>query len=221
MKTDEGKLPSRRAMLALGVVGVAAAGLGAYAAIGVARRSDVPPNIPGLLWPNPKRLEPFSLVDQDGQAFGVAQLQGHWNLVFFGYTYCPDVCPLTLQAIKSAKVKLAELGTPVDDLQAVLVSVDPQRDTPARLKSYVGFFGEEFVGVSGEEPRLSDFAAQLGVIYVRGEDDGAGGYLIDHTATVLVVDPDVQLVGPLYAPHEPERMAVEFRSIRSFVTSQS
>lgn len=208
-------------MLVLGGVGAAAAALGVYTAVGVARRSNLPPQIPGLLWPDPKRLEPFSLIDQNGDAFGVAQLEGHWNLIFFGYTHCPDVCPLTLQSIKAAKSKLAELGAETDDVRPVFVSVDPERDTPERLKSYLGFFGEDFVGVSGEHPALSDFASQLGAIYARGEDDDAGGYLVDHTATVLLIDPGARVVGLLHAPHEPERMAVEFNGIRKFVDSQS
>lgn len=215
---------SRRTAVMLTAVGACAAGLGAYAAIGLGRRAAPPPNLPGLLWPDPKRLEPFALLDHDAKPFDVARLEGHWNLLFFGYTFCPDVCPTTLQVLKSADAKMAQSGAAAGDLggemQYVFVSVDPERDTPEQLEAYMSFFGPRFVGVTGEPDAVAALARQVGVVYARGEDVDGGGYLVDHTATILVVDPRARLVGLLHAPHRVEALAGEFGDIRAFVSSE-
>ena len=186
------------------------AGIGA--ALVMQQRGDTPPDIEGLLWPNPRQLEASSLVDQDRDTFDLQNLRGQWTLLFFGYTFCPDVCPATLATLHDVHERLG-----ADDLQTVFVSVDPGRDTPERLGQYVRFFDPDFLGVTGGGDALRALTAQLGVIAFQTEPDADGNYLVDHTAAVLLLDPQARLVGLFRTPHEAEDIATRVRGIRDFV----
>jgi protein SCO1/2 len=192
------------------VIGAAALALGVYSQQLFVRP---PAEIPGLLWPDPKPIQPFSLDDHRGQPFDLERLKGHWTLLFFGYTNCPDVCPATLAVLSSVARRLA--GTPAArDLQYVFVSVDPQRDTPDRLAQYVTHFDPGFIGVTGPQERLGPFARQLGVLYMRNEADAQGAYTMDHSASVFLTDPQGRLLALIGPPHVPEEMAERLRQIR-------
>jgi len=148
--------------------------------------------------PVPLEIPEFELVDHRGDAFDRERLLGHWTLLFFGYTYCPDICPVTLQ--KLAPV-LDRLG-PDADLQAVFVSVDPERDDSARLAEYVAFFHPRLWGASGDEAEIDRLTSALGVYHAKSEvEDGGSGYLVDHSSSLFLVDPEARLHAIL---HEPE-----------------
>ncbi len=174
-------------------------------------------DVPGLFWPDPKAVGPFELVDHGGTPFDLARLEGKWTLMFFGYTHCPDVCPVTLSVIKQAYGVLEREGVDVADLQTVFVSVDPERDTLDHLREYLGYFDPRFVGVTGDDEALQGLTRQLGVLYIRNEPDENGSYLVDHTASVLVLDPEHRLVGLLGAPHEALDIADRLTRIRAVV----
>lgn len=129
--------------------------------------------------------------------FDTATLRGQVMLVYFGYTYCPDICPTSLAVTSAAMKQLspAELAR----LRLVFVSVDPQRDTPARLKDYVEFFHPSMVGVTGSAEQVAVAARQYGAAYARQDIGSAAGYVVDHSAWTYVVAPDGQLVGRI--PH--------------------
>ena len=194
------------------VVAVAALAAGALASW-VWTRDEVP-QIDGLLWPQSKAIESVALVDHAGEPFTRARLEGRWTLLFFGYTHCPDVCPITLSVLKNAKAQMADAG-PGEPVQVVFVSVDPARDTLEHMGAYVTHFDPGFLGVTGEDADLKAFARQLGVLYIRAEPDANGSYLVDHTAAVFLIDPRGHLVALFQAPHSAERIARDVPKIQS------
>lgn len=206
--------------------GVICMGLGIALALSLrSQNAPAPAGVEGLLWPNPKSVAAFTLTDQAGQAFDLERLRGKWSFLFFGYTHCPDICPITLGVLKSVADRLASEGRYAADSQMVFVSVDPARDTPEVLREYVGFFGPGFVGATGTDAQLTTFTRDLGVLYMRvGEGDGAvagTNYLVDHSAAVLLVDPQGRLVGVFPAPQTVDGVAQRYAAIRAFLEAQS
>ena len=149
--------------------------------------------------PAPARLADFSLLDQDGNPFSRDSFGGQWDLVFFGFTHCPDICPLTLQVLADARRQIFAAGhQPLPRI--VLVSVDPERDTPQIIDQYVNFFGDEVVGVTGDLAEIRKLTDGLGVYFEKsGVDDG--DYSVDHSAVVIVVDPQSRFSALFSAPH--------------------
>ena len=183
----------------------------------VLQRSSVTPDTraPGVLWPDGKPLEAFTLTDQRYQPFTLARLKGRWTFLFFGYTSCPDVCPATLALLKAVRSELAAAGDDVDGVQMALVSVDPARDSRQRLGAYVEHFDETFLGLGGSDAQVSKFARQVGAVYFRGQPDENGFYTVDHSTSIMLVDPLGRLVAIFPAPHQPERIAAQLRAMRA------
>ncbi|MDX1433096.1 MAG: SCO family protein [Gammaproteobacteria bacterium] len=204
----------KRHIVLVAAVAVVALVAGAVSAYFVSR-PDVS-DIPGLLWPKSKPLEPFALDDHDRRTFDLERLRGHWSMVFFGYTHCPDVCPVTLAVLKQVDGLLAG-DDDLAPMQYVFVSVDPVRDSLDHLGKYVGHFDEAFLGVTGDDEALASLARQLGVLYVRGEPGANGDYLVDHTAAIFLVDPRGHLLAIFHAPHNPATLAGYLERIRPLV----
>jgi protein SCO1 len=127
----------------------------------------------------------FSLVDQNGKSVTDADLKGKWQLVFFGYTHCPDVCPTALNDLSLA---LDQLGGKKKDVGIVFISVDPERDTPAVLKSYVESFGGPIVALTGTPNAVKQAAQDYKVFYAK-HPRADGGYDMDHSALIYIMDP--------------------------------
>ena len=139
--------------------------------------------------PTPAPLAEFSLADHDEQAFTKESFRGHWSLVFFGFTNCPDICPLTLQVLSAAKRRLSEQGqSPLPRI--VLVSVDPERDTPAKMALYVNAFGDGNLGITGDLDELRKLTSGLGIFFEKQKSDDES-YAVDHSSVVIVIDPAV------------------------------
>ena len=160
-----------------------------------------PPPTPttATVLPVPMPLPAFTLLDQQGRAVDASVFTGSWDLVFFGFTHCPDICPLTLQLLTEVRRRLADAGQePLPRI--VLVSVDPERDTPAALASYMGYYGDDNLGLTGELEELRKLTEALGIFFqqVPGDD---GNYTVDHSAVVLLVDPQGRYVALFGAPH--------------------
>lgn len=196
----------------IAILAVVALTLGAIASYVTSRRSE--PQIEGLLWPGSKPLTAFALEDHRREPFTLDRLTGHWTFLFFGYTHCPDVCPVTMSVLKNAIALMAKDGIDSESPQVVFVSVDPERDTLEHLAAYVGYFSADFFGVTGSEANLKDFARQLGVLYIRSEPDADGNYLVDHTAAVFLIDPRGHLVALFQAPHDAQRIARDVPKIQ-------
>jgi protein SCO1/2 len=156
-------------------------------------------------------LPPMAFIDQQGQPFGLEQLRGHWSILFFGFTSCPDVCPTTLALLAQVEKKLADL--PAEQRpHIVLVSVDPKRDTPERLARYVKSFSPTFTGITGEPAAMQEFALKMGVPVAISEQAG-GNYTVDHSAAIFVVDPNGALRALSSTPHEVPVIAEDYRSL--------
>lgn len=159
------------------------------------------PDEPGTAFvlPSPIALPDFSLLDQHGNAVSAETFQGQWDLVFFGFTHCPDICPTTLQTLAAAKRELAAAGTePLPRI--VLVSVDPDRDLPAQLGKYVDHFGAGNLGVTGELAEIKKLTKALGIYFEKQVADGEN-YGVDHSAAVLVFNPAGEFHALFSGPH--------------------
>ena len=164
-----------------------------------------------LLQP-PRNFGQLNLVDHRGEAFNNASLQDKWTLVFFGFTYCPDICPTTMSFLNEMMGQLD--GTEAEDTQVVMVTVDPARDTVEQLASYVPYFNPEFIGVTGEFLDIHRFATALNTPFrkVVGEGDD---YLIDHSANVVLINPRGDYHGFFKAPLDMAKMKLTYRSARA------
>lgn len=127
----------------------------------------------------------FTLMSSNGQRVSLDDFRGKLVVLYFGYTFCPDVCPATLVEIAGA---MNILGEDAKKVQAIMVSVDPERDTPEQLAEYVAHFDPNFLGVTGTPEEIAELATLYGIYYEKHEGSEASGYLIDHTATVMVID---------------------------------
>jgi len=184
----------------IAIVGVAAIATGAWLSYQVMS----PPAAPrtATVLPAPGSLPDFSLLDHAGNSIGRDVFAGHWSLVFFGFTHCPDICPLTLQVLADARTQLAEAGE--DELpQIVLVSVDPERDTPELLGQYVSYFGDDNLGITGELTEIRKLTGGLGVFFEKAAIDEEN-YSVDHSAVVLVINPRGQFHALFSAPHKAD-----------------
>lgn len=137
----------------------------------------------------------FTLIDHNGNRMHLSDYEGKWVILYYGYTFCPDVCPTTMMQLGRM---MPLLGKDVRRVQVFMISVDPERDTPERLKEYVTYFHPDFIGLTGTPEEVADAAAPFGIYYKRKEVEGASGYLMDHTASVTILDPQgrVRLIWP-------------------------
>lgn len=190
-----------------GVIAALAAALGVFAALQL-RPSGVQLQS-GTLLPQPRPLPELRLIDQDGQPYGRDRLAGAWTLIFPGFTYCPDVCPTTLALLKRVKAQLPAQPP----LRVMLLSVDPQRDTPARLKRYVQQFDPAFLGVTAPEPQLGEVARSLGIAYARVPGSTPESYQMDHSAALILLDPQAQVVAYLTPPFKVETLAADLARV--------
>ncbi|HEU4662574.1 MAG TPA: SCO family protein [Dokdonella sp.] len=157
-------------------------------------------------YPAPRELPEFRLDRSDGQPLTLADWKGRWTIVFFGYTNCPDVCPTTLSDFKQVWKRLPAATR--DRVRFDFISVDPQRDTPAQLARYVGFFDPQFVAASGSDEQLTRLTRALGLVYARGEPKD-GSYDVDHSASAVLIDPQGRQAGVLRPPFDAAKIAAD------------
>lgn len=163
-----------------------------------------------MLFPEPREVAEFNLVDTRGEPVRAEDLTGHWTFAFMGFTHCPDVCPTTLAVLNRVAAELR--ASNVTDVEYWMVSVDPQRDTPQHLEQYLAYFNPEFVGVTGEVPELAGFARSLNGVFVRVPGDG-DNYSVDHSTHIALLDPKGRFVGILRPPLKSESLVRAFEAI--------
>jgi protein SCO1 len=207
---------SRNTTIAVAILlGLCAAIAGAWVAARLSAPEE-PEHARVLVTPRPVPDVPS--VDHAGAAFGRADFEGRWTLAFFGFTYCPDICPATLQILAGARRMLDDL--PEGQRPAVvMISVDPGRDTPARLAEYVPFFHPEFRGLQVPAQHLPELTRGFGAAYAYtplGDDS----YTVDHTASVFLVDPQARVAAVFPTPHTAENIAADMRRILKLETSR-
>jgi protein SCO1/2 len=150
----------------------------------------------------------FALIDQNGTARSQADFHGRYMLVYFGYTSCPDVCPTTLTVMADA---MARLGPAARKIVPVFITVDPARDTPAAMKTYLAAFGPEFVGLTGSDKAIARVAREYHVYY-RNVPMPGGGYSVDHSSTIYLMDPDGKFIAHFDETVGPQKLAARLRS---------
>ena len=161
---------------------------------------------------SPRPLPSFTLRDHSGGVFDRASMEGHWTLIFFGFTHCPDVCPTTLHTLAGVLGALADLPSGSQP-GVVMVSIDPIRDTPEKLAAYVPFFDPDFVGVTGDMADIMTLTRNLGVAFSYGPVDGSDAYSVDHTASIFLVDPEARLAAVFGTPHAVADIARDYQRI--------
>ena len=159
-----------------------------------------------ILLAQSRSVPAVSMTDQNGQPVQLDQLKGKWSLLFFGYTYCPDICPTTLAQLRQVKSELSK-GT-LDHLQVVLVSVDPARDTPQQLKQYLAYFDKDFVGLAGSIEDTQTLAHAMSIPFIPA-DTRKPGYTVDHSGNLAVVGPDGRQRGFIRAPFDTQKLVAQ------------
>lgn len=203
-------MTNRSKVLACVIIAVAVAG-GAAAALRWSSRS--PPVLTGGTLLAPARaLADFSLTDNRGRSFGPADLRGHWSLLFFGYTNCPDFCPTTLTTLAVLEKRLRAAGATIVP-QVVFVSLDAARDTPAQLNKYVPSFDPDFTGLTAASQADIEALAKRWGIAVSVQRAANGNYAIDHSEAIFVVDPDGKLRAVLTGPFSVDVLQGDFERI--------
>jgi len=213
----EAPAPRRLARLGVRAVALAALGLGIWFVLEV--RRALPPPAPQVgsaatLLPVPKALPEFRLVDDGGEPFARERLAGRWSFLFFGYAHCPSICPMTLGIMRDMHRELSAGDPAYGDTQYVFVSVDPERDAPDALRRYVRHFDPGFVGATGDREELGRLTRELGVFHQRTPGGSVEQYDFDHTASLLLIDPEAQLRAVFSPPIDPLEAADAFRAIR-------
>ncbi len=168
------------------------------------------PTFNGLVLDPPQDVPAVRLQGSDGQLHSVTDFRGKVTVVFFGYTHCPDVCPMTASTITRAR---ALLGNQADRVQFVFVSVDPERDTPERLANYLATYDPSYLGLTGDEAAIQELATAFGVHYAKIESTSALGYLVEHTASTFVLDREGKLRVVLPFGLTPEQVASDLRAL--------
>jgi len=159
-----------------------------------------------ILLPQSRSVPDLEMTDADGQPVKVDQLKGKWSLVFFGYTFCPDICPTTLAQLRQVKSELPKEA--VDRMQVVLVSVDPNRDTPTQLKQYLGYFDKDFRGLTGSLENTQKLANALSIPFIPA-DTSKPGYTVDHSGNLAIIGPDGAQRGFIRAPFNNQKLVAQ------------
>lgn len=159
------------------------------------------------LFPAGRDIKEFSLVSSDEKPFTQQNLRGKWTLMFFGFTHCPNICPTTLSMLSKT---YDQLHPTYNNLQVVLVSLDPERDSTTVLTKYVASFNPAIIGISGKIQELRKLQSQLGVYSEREGDDKA--YSLQHTSSIFLISPQGKWVGLFKYGMTPAKFVADFNA---------
>jgi protein SCO1/2 len=159
-----------------------------------------------ILLPKSRTLPELKMTNQDGAPVAVDELKGQWTLLFFGYTFCPDICPTTLAQIRQVRSELS--AQDAARLRVVLVSVDPNRDTPQRLKEYLGFFDKQYVGLTAPVADIQKLANAVSVPFIPA-DTSKPNYTVDHSGNLALLGPDGTQRGFIRAPLNGQKLVAQ------------
>ncbi len=168
-------------------------------------------DLSGFVFPNPETLSAVDLVNHNSEPLTETDFKDQWTFVYVGYTFCPDACPMTLTTLNQLTGILEEKGK----LQAstLLVSVDPERDTPEHMKNYVTYFNEGFMAASGAPEAISHFADQVSASYSVPEDKSDPNYLVDHSSAIILINPDAAVHAIFTPPQDATVIAGDFERL--------
>ncbi|MEM7078840.1 MAG: SCO family protein [Pseudomonadota bacterium] len=166
-----------------------------------------------FLLPTPRELTAFSLPAHDGGDFDLAALQGKWSFLFFGFTHCPDICPTSMSELGQVERELQQAYPELAErFQGVLITVDPERDTLDLVGRYAQAFSPRFVGVSSDRDSTAAFASQVNAVFAK-MPDGDGGYTMDHTGNLVIINPYGHYHGFIKLPHTAETIRLAYLSL--------
>ena len=171
--------------------------------------------IGGIHLPQPAPVKEFTLTSATDVSFDLNTLKGQWTFLFFGYTFCPDVCPLTLTKLSKIQQLLAEKNAD-QNTAYMFISVDPERDTPERLRDYTAHFSSKISSATGSRAEIDKLAKQFGIFYeIHEHEPSDKNYLVDHSSALILINPDAALQAVLTHPDQPETVVKDFLKIRS------
>jgi protein SCO1/2 len=170
--------------------------------------------IDGVVLTNPQAMMNFQLTDNRGNAYSQADLQGHWTMMFFGFTNCGMVCPTTMAALNQM-YKALQQEIPDNQLPSIImVSVDPERDTVARMNEYVNAFNPNFIGLRGDMTQIEALEKNLHLVSVKMQaGTGKNQYTINHSAEIMIFNPHGQLQALMAYPHKPDQMEQDYKTL--------
>ncbi len=169
-----------------------------------------------FLFENPKQISDFSFYSANGEVFNKSNLNDKWTLMYFGFTRCPDECPTTMYQISKLIKILREKEFPLNDKQWVLVSIDPERDSPEDINKYAKGFDASFIGVSNTRPMLLNLATQLSVNNVMPSGDKMDhSHLDNHVNNIILLNPKGEFAGVFRPPFDISRLSLTYQSITS------
>ena len=174
-----------------------------------------PPMVQSFIWP-PLELEPFKLIQTTNQIFDETNFLGHWTLIFFGYTHCPDICPTTMATLAAVNKQLSNGYSFQNKPQILFVSVDPERDKLTVLKRYKNAFDPNFIAATANQEQLHRLVRQFGSKTVKISSDKKNQYWYDHPATVSLVSPDRSLMGMFLPPFNPTDISSQIETIAAW-----
>ena len=158
----------------------------------------------------PRQLAEFKLIDDTSKIFLPEEFAGKWNILFFGFTYCPDICPLTMKQMSDVKESLGEYS---DNLRVFLVSVDPDRDKPENLRQYLDNFDKNFKGLTGEIDQIYKFSTQVNAPFFPVVNSPEKNYTVDHSGSLVLISPDAKYAGFFRAPHDTAKITKALASL--------
>ena len=169
-------------------------------------------NFSGVWLENPRDIAAISLQDTANNLFNNESFTGHWTMLFFGFTSCPSLCPTTMAELGKMYRKLESLG--VKNLpQVIMVSLDPQRDNPEKLGNYVRAFDRHFLGLTGDEQTINKMAREMGIASTKVDGSDEQSYNIEHTGTVILINPNGKINGFFTSPLNADALAKDYKKV--------
>ena len=158
----------------------------------------------------PRQLSGFELIDHQDESFTSEDFKDTWNILFFGFTYCPDICPLTMKQLSEVKEGLKEKENRIN---FYLVSVDPDRDSPSNLRTYLDNFDKEFIGLTGEIDQIYKFSTQVNAPFFPVVNNPEDNYTVDHSGSLVLINPNGHYAGFFRAPHNTKNLSKALASL--------
>lgn len=172
----------------------------------------------GTMLPVPYKIKSFQLVDQNDDPFTNSNLNGHWSIIFFGFTRCPMMCPTTLSTLNKMYRMLKKKGVENNLPKVIFISVDPEYDKPDVIKKYLQSFNSNFIGVTGTKAEIKNLTKQLGIAYIKEIKSGNPDYEIDHSGTLIIINPSGKWEALINPPHfNAEIIVKDFERIQKSI----
>jgi len=202
----------------IAVLSVAIVALGAGIFLGTKQRGSDLSDLSGFSFPAPEKLQQIELIDHDRQALTEASFKDLWTFVYVGYTFCPDACPMAMTTLNQLSTLLDKEDN--NAVNMLLVSVDPERDTPEHMKDFVKFFNRDFIAATGTDEAIRHFADQVSAVYSLPEDRSDPNYLVDHSSSVILINPDAAVQAVFTHPQKASEIAKDFELLVAHYQSQ-